>query len=278
MRWAWARALAGALALFTTTGRVEAEPGSSAPPVATGAPEATGAAPAATPPLTGDASELPARPPVHQSLQQANRGGPPIPADAREKLPPVPRGPYVHDGLFMRLAVGPGLFQGSSGTSPDSRSFSAGSVSIDAAIGGAPGRGFILGAAFQTNRFFSLSSSDDIVDGDEPDLSGVSFSVSGLSIFADYYPEPTDGLHFLGSLGLGWLDVSRPGSSADRSPNGPLLGLGGGYEWFVGPNISLGVLLRGSLGLFSVRETTPSGVSTSVTAFIPALLATATYN
>jgi hypothetical protein len=193
-------------------------------------------------------------------------------------LPPVPRGPYVHDGLFMRLAVGPGLFQGSSGTSPDSRSFSAGSISIDAAIGGAPGRGFILGAAFQTNRFFSLSSSDDIEDGDEPDLSGVSFSVSGLSIFADYYPEPTDGLHFLTSLGLGWLDVSRPGASEERSPNGPLLGLGGGYEWFVGPNISLGILLRGSLGLFSVRETTATGASTSVTAFIPVLLATATYN
>ena len=280
MKRAWARAFAGALALFAPSAIVKADPASPAPSAAPGGPEAVHAESIVVPPLTGNASELPAPPPAHQTLQpgRSAQGGGPIPADTRQGVPPVPRGPYVHDGVFFRLSVGPGLFQGSSGNSPDSRSFSAGAVAIDGAIGGSPGRGFILGAAFQTNRFFSLSSSDDIEDGDEPDLSNVSFSVSGLSMFADYYPEPTDGLHFLASVGPGWLNVSRSGDNSISDPSGVLLGLGGGYEWFVGPNISLGVLLRASLGLFSVHETTSIGPATSVTVFIPALLATATYN
>lgn len=279
MKRARGRAFAGALALLSISVTAPADPASPAPSAVSG-PEAVPAAPAVALPPTGDASELPARPPVYQSMREggAAGGGQPIPADARETPPPVPRGPYVHDGLFFRVSLGPGLFQGSSGNSPDYRSFTAGAVAIDAAIGGAPGRGFILGAAFQTNRFFSLSSSDEIEDGDEPNLSDVSFSVTGLSLFADYYPEPTDGLHFLASVGMGWLGVSRSDDFSERDPSGVLMGLGGGYEWFVGPNFSLGVLLRGSLGLFSVSETGTNGSSTSVTVFIPALLATATYN
>ena len=277
MRCAWARAVALALASFAIAERVGAAEPSAAPPAASDAAEATPPAPGVVPPLTGNDAELPAHPPVHQMVR-IGADASPIPSDTPPPVAKVPRGPYVHDGVFARLAVGPGLFQGSAGNAPDSRSFSAGSVTIDAAFGGSPGRGFVIGGAFQTNRFFSLSSADDIQDGDEPDLSGVSFSVTGVSVFADYYPDPVDGLHVLASIGLGWLDVSRSGDTSEKSPSGPLLGLGGGYEWFVGPNISFGVLLRGSLGLFSVKETTTSSTSTSVTAFIPALLATATYN
>jgi hypothetical protein len=273
------RAFAGALALLSISATALADPASPAPSAAPDSPAADQPAPAVALPPTGDESELPAHPPVYQSMQGGRAaGGPPIPADARQTSPPVPRGPYVHDGVFFRVSVGPGLFQGSSGTSPDFRSFTAGAVSIDAAVGGSPGRGFVLGAEFQTNRFFSLSSSDDIEDGDEPNLSDVSFSVSGLGMFADYYPEPTDGLHFLASIGIGWLDVSRSNNSSERNPSGVLMGLGGGYEWFVASNFSLGVLLRGNLGLFSVEEVSVNGSSTSVTVFIPSLLATATYN
>jgi hypothetical protein len=275
MKWPRARAPAGALALFVISSIARAQPASPAPSAAPGEADLMHPAMQVTPPLTGDESELPARPPAHQSMH-GGRGGP-IPDDAQASSPRPARGPYVHDGVFLRLAVGPGLFQASSGNEPDSRSFSAGAVSIDAAIGGSPARGFVLGGAFQTHRLFSLTSSDDVLDGDEPDLSDVSFSVSGIGLFADYYPEPTDGLHFLASVGMGWLDVSRPDTSSERNPSGVLLGLGGGYEWFIGPTVSLGVLLRGNLGLFSVSETNTS-TSTSVTVFIPALLATVTYN
>jgi hypothetical protein len=189
---------------------------------------------------------------------------------------PVPRGPYVHDGVFARLSVGPGWFQASSGSSADTRTFSGGAVSFDAAVGGAPIRGFIFGAEFQTSRVFALSSSDAMVNGNEPDLGDTRFSVTSVSVFADIYPDPTDGLHFLAAIGTGWLDVSHSHTEDSPTPTGPVLSAGGGYEWFVGPNISLGVLLRANLGLFSVNETGNS--STTVTAFVPALLAEATYN
>ncbi|HEX3594839.1 MAG TPA: hypothetical protein VHU80_07055, partial [Polyangiaceae bacterium] len=97
----------------------------------------------------------------------------PVTIAERDAGPPskATRGPYVHDGVFARLAVGPGWFQASSGSAADTRRFSGGAVSIYAAVGGAPSRGFVIGAEAQTNRVFSLSSTDTVVDGDEPDLS-----------------------------------------------------------------------------------------------------------
>jgi hypothetical protein len=197
--------------------------------------------------------------------------------DTGTAAPPVPHGAYVHDGVFLRAGVGPGLFQAWSGSTADTRTFDGGTVSIDAAVGGAPVRGFIIGAEFQTDRVFSLSSTDRIVNGNEPDLSDTRFSTNSLAIFLDGYPDPTDGLHFIGSIGVGWLDVAHSHSGSTPSPTGLLLSLGAGYEWFVGPNLSLGVLLRGNLGLLGVNET-QSPSSTSVTTFVPSLLATITYN
>jgi hypothetical protein len=200
-----------------------------------------------------------------------------MPGRAEDAAPAKPHGPYVHDGLFARLAVGPGLFQASSGSSGDTRTFSGGAVSIDAALGGSPSRGFIIGGEAQTNRVFSLSSHDEKIDGDEPDLSDTRFSVTSIGVFAELYPDPTDGLHFMAAIGTAWMSVSHSRSGDGRSPTGPIFSAGGGYEWFVGPNLSLGVLLRANLGIFTVDEV-GNGSTTSVTTFIPALLAGATYN
>lgn len=218
-------------------------------------------------PDTGNPADLPERPPARPGMMRARQ-------DA--SVAPAPRGPYVHDGVFARLSVGPGLFAAWSGRSPDTRTFSGGAVAIHGAVGGTAARGFVIGGELQTNRVFSLSSTDSVIDGDEPDLGDTRFSVTSLGLFFDFYPVPTDGLHLLASAGAGWLDVSRSGASP-ATPAGPLLALGAGYEWFVGPNISVGLMLRGNLGLFSVRETTTNG-SVAVTTFIPVLLATATYN
>jgi hypothetical protein len=217
-------------------------------------------------PQTGDPTDLPPRPP-------ARARGMPVP-DTATPSPPAPHGAYVHDGVFLRAGVGPGLFQAWSGRSADERTFNGGTVSIDAAVGGSPVRGFVIGAEYQTERVFSLSSTDSVVNGNEPDLSGTRFSTNSLAIFLDGYPDPTDGLHILGSIGVGWLDVA-PGNTP--SPTGLLLSAGAGYEWFVGPNVSLGVLLRGNLGVLGVNET-GSASTTSVVTFVPSLLAVFTYN
>jgi hypothetical protein len=243
---------------------------------AQGAPDAPDPAPVpeAPPPPTGDPSRLPPLPPTYP--MQRLPGAAPTRLDAMTP-PPVQRGAYVHDGLFLRLSVGPGVFHTSTGVAPDNRSYDGGVVTLDAAIGGAAARGWIIGGAYQMSRVFSLSVTDDVVDGDEPDASRLDFTVHSLSVFVDFYPDPMDGLHFLAALGEGWLDVSRRSSSDDgRSPSGLMVGAAAGYEWFVGPSFSLGLLARANIGFFSVDENLSN--STAVTTFVPSLLATATYN
>jgi len=246
-----------------------------AAPLPAPAPEAP-LQPAANPPApapdTGDPTELPSRAPVRQS-ERASK----VPSPDLGLVRKVPHGAYVHDGLFIRFAVGPGIFQSSTGRSPDTRNYSGGVVSIDGAIGGAVVPGVVIGADLQTSRVFSLSATDAVIDGDEPDLNGVRFAMNSISLFLDYYPVPTDGLHFLASIGDGWLDVTRRNTSSSTTPQGVLLTAGAGYEWFVSQSFSLGVLFRADLGLFNVDETT-TGTSTGVTTFVPALLASVTYN
>jgi hypothetical protein len=253
-----------ALGLLATEPLAFAQPDAPVPPPS----DMPAPSQATSPPETGNPAELPARPPARVTG---------VVADTGAASQAAPRGAYVHDGVFVRAGVGPGLFQAWSGSSADTRNFSGGTVSIDAAVGGAPIRGLVIGAEFQTDRVFSLSSTDRVVNGNEPDLSDTRFSTNSLAIFLDGYPDPTDGLHFLGSIGVGWLDVAHSHSGDTPSPTGLLLSLGAGYEWFVGPNVSLGVLLRGSVGVLGVNETS-SASTTSVTTFVPSLLAVVTYN
>ena len=192
-----------------------------------------------------------------------------------------PRGAYVHDGFFVRAAVGPGFFAGWSGTAPDTRHFTGVTMSVDLAVGGTPARGLIIGGAYQMAHVFALAAKDDVINGNEPSLNGVTFSLVALGVFADYYPDPEEGLHFLGFVGTGELGVSRPNNNntgTTASPGGVVVAAGGGYEWFVGQNLSIGVLARATLGLLSVQETFSTNQDTSVTAVIPSLLATGTYN
>jgi hypothetical protein len=188
------------------------------------------------------------------------------------------RGAYIHDGFFIRVSLGPGFFAGWSGTSPDTRHFTGVTMSLDVAVGGTPARGFVIGGAYQTAHAFALSAKDDVINGNEPSLDGVTFSLGALGVFADYYPDPEDGLHFLGFVGTGELAVTRRNNTRTANPGGSVLALGGGYEWFIGPNLSLGVLARANLGILTVQETFSTGRDTNVTVFIPSLLATGTYN
>ncbi len=294
------RALGMLAALLAATASARAEPQAApAPTTSPSGPAPPATPPSATPATPGSVPEVAApptsderapapaapgpamgAPPLTTPLAEAARPAPPLSPDvaARAAPRPVPRGRYVHDGIFARASVGPGLFFGWSGTSPDSRHYLGGTVSIDVSVGGAPARGVIIGAGYQTSRVLALSSSDAIVDGDEPSFDGVRFALDSLSLFVDYYPDPEGGLHFLASIGTGWLDVSRSNAPDGPSPSGLILSAGGGYEWFVGPNISLGLLARATLGVLSVRETFTTNSATDVTALVPALLATGTYN
>jgi hypothetical protein len=201
-------------------------------------------------------------------------GPPPTPPPAQ---PLRGHEPYVHDGFFARLAVGPGLFRAWTSTSPDTRHFSGGAVAGELSLGGTPGKGFVIGGSVLLNSVFALSSKDDVIDGDEPSLAGVSFSLDAVGPFVDFYPDPKSGLDFHFFLGTGWLATTRPGAPNVDEPSGIVVSGGGGYDWFVAEQLSLGVHARLTVGSLSVNESS-GATSTSVTALVPALLVAGTYH
>jgi hypothetical protein len=172
--------------------------------------------------------------------------------------------------FFGSFALGPGLFHAASGASTDSRTFSGGSVSGLLAVGARTKRGLVIGAAYSHDGVFSLSSEDEVVDGDEPDLSDVRFSLSMLAFFLDIYPNGDVGPHIELLIGLANLNTSRGDDTELDDPSGLGGSAGFGYNFRAGKNTTLGAMLRLVYAPLSVDE----GSGTQVETLIPALLFT----
>jgi hypothetical protein len=278
----------GAL-LLSATARAEAPPATAA----------SSAAPVAAEPLAGEpAPVMPASegaPPSDAPVEEESPAEPPAPAEpAPLAQPPAPAraavapgttlAPAPRDaassptgrrrGFFIEAAMGPGFFFART-SAADARTFTGGSLAVQVALGGTIARGFVLGGAYMHDEIFGMSSSDEITDGDEPNLDGVGFSLQRVGLFGDFFPDPTGGLHFQGFAGLGVLNTRRRGVSAD-DPDGPILSLAGGYSWRLGSSSYVGALVRLTAAPFSSSETTQGEDSTNVVT--PALLGTATFH
>jgi len=141
--------------------------------------------------------------------------------------------------------LGLGVGFGGALVSSDSKSigdysFGGGTGAFDLWIGGTPTSGVAMGAALSG---VGVGSSQRSVDGNR--VSGdVSASTVLLAYFVDVFPDPQRGLHFGGALGLasGAAKVQDSG----REFQGAGLGLQafGGYDFWVGPQWSLGCMLR----------------------------------
>jgi hypothetical protein len=174
--------------------------------------------------------------------------------------------------FFAHLALGAGYFHASSGAQEDRRTFSGGTFSGQLAMGGRIGRKTLIGGAYLHDEVFGLSSSDEVLDGDEPKLQGVSFALWAIGFFADVPVAVDPGLHFQMLLGIGTLAVARDDAGDIDDPSGLLVNLGVGYDFRVGRHLALGALLRASYSPQDVEENS----GTNVLAFVPALLLTAT--
>lgn len=187
---------------------------------------------------------------------------------------PGPASPPKRSKFHAGFGAGPGLLVAHSGAASDTRSFSGGSVSFGVSIGGRIGRHFVLGGAYLRDQIFSLSSKDERVDGDEPDLDGISFAYSAIGVLGEIYFMERGGPRLELFVGQGFLDVRGRSSTRIDDPSGALLGAGVGYDFPVSPDVSLGVLLRVNSAQFDVNESS----GTDVDSLIPALLFTATLN
>ena len=159
---------------------------------------------------------------------------------------------------------------------------------FDLAVGGATqNHSWAEGAAFV--HYVPSPDADDMqatiggyfdLNGDVG-FDGLSFALLGP--FIDYYPNPRQGLHLLGSIGLGILAMGDgtlrnstyvPFQDHAGAGVGVLAGLG--YEWRVDDKWSLGALAR-------VTYAAPSGEDDDNAAWqhhlwLPALLVTVTMN
>lgn len=138
-------------------------------------------------------------------------------------------------------------------------------------FGGRVGRSrhFAIGGAFLLDRVYALRAHDSVIDGDEPHVDDLSFSLWSLGFLVDFAPDPDLGLHFQGMAGLASIWVSRDAGDPD-DPTGVMGSLGVGYDFPATGRLALGGLLRVTYAPLEVSETT----STKVNAFVPALLLT----
>jgi len=142
---------------------------------------------------------------------------------------------YNHDGFYFRFSTGFGYAR-FSGTGPN------GNVSIyDAAtlgtiaLGGTIAPGLVLAGSLG-----AVSITETTLRG-APGSPGVDASQVHIAALLDWFPKPSDGWHVGATLGFG--GASMKGANADGTGATVVAGLFGGYDWWIGPQWSLGSAL-----------------------------------
>ncbi len=172
---------------------------------------------------------------------------PPTADDIRVRsmeLPPL--GAYVHDGFYLRLALGGGGAFETMGLSGDAEAGSCRvggpAVAFDLAMGGTLGSGFVLGGVLST-MYFAKQQRGRLPMPEAEVRDEHAASLSTIGILADWYPDPSKGFHAQAVLGAGVLRLSDTADS-DYAPSGTAISAGLGHEWWLGPEASLGILAR----------------------------------
>lgn len=177
-------------------------------------------------------------------------------------------GVRTHDGFYLQLTGGLGYVSTSVSGGGDS---TMGGLALDTSlmIGGSPMPGLAIGGGFFMDYMPSPSVSAGGMDVDIGLTSQYFLGILGL--FADFYPDPADGLHFQAYAGWGGLESSFDGNVGGSDPTGLVLSVAGGYDVWIGDELSAGVLLRFAYGALS-----NNGIDGTTIA--PAILGTLTYN
>jgi hypothetical protein len=151
---------------------------------------------------------------------------------------------------FFEIGVGPGWFHAGAGSEVDGRTIEGIALATELALGGKLSRSFAIGGAYIRDDSFELSAQDEVIDGDEVTLDGVSMTFGMLAFFADWHPIGDDGIHLRGALGIGTMGADYPappgagGGTTTASDNVIGWSFGCGYHRRVVRSFSIGVLAR----------------------------------
>ena len=185
--------------------------------------------------------------------------------------------PRTHDGFQLRLAPGLGYLSDSDSisgggfTSPD-LSIHGIAPAFELFVGGSLAPGLALGGTF---NFMIASGPSASVGGQSVTASSdVKMNFFTIGPYVDYYLDPAQGFHLLGTLGFATMNLSNNTSSSTAS-TGFGLGLGAGYDWWVSDEWSIGIL-----GRFNYAHMTYSagGATRSDNMIAPAIEFSAAFN
>jgi hypothetical protein len=158
-------------------------------------------------------------------------------------------------------------------------SLSAGSLDLDATLGFTVSPGFTIGAMFYLSALPGPGAS---IQG-APSVPTGSLTLPGVGPFIDYYFDPTKGIHIQAAVGYTFLLAEQSCTSAgcmssnnlleDYSGSAVSVLAGIGYDWWIAPSFSMGLLAR--VGYTSGSMTDPSNFKLDLQAPALSLLATA---
>jgi hypothetical protein len=205
--------------------------------------------PAPPPPPPPAGGQPPPPPVVYQPGPQPQPYGYGAPPPPPPPPPAPPPGDYLHDGFYLRFALGGGGFTAKGGLEPASTygdyKISGGGVGMDLAIGGSPVPGLTIGGEY----LFQQAVKPTVEAGNVSVTSPNNLNFGLIGPFIDWYPDPEGGFHFGGTLGLAFLGVSNQDGSTSTNSDGStntITGGGGalgvGYDFWVGRQLSLGIL------------------------------------
>lgn len=182
-------------------------------------------------------------------------------------------GERTHDGFFLRLGLdfGP-LILNEEGEGLGEADYSGLHVGSDLLLGGTPVDGLVIGGFLTAAR-----TSDPTVKagGGEATLDGT-LIFAGIGAFVSYYLDPQQGFHLQGRFGFAALDfITDDGRSGGNDPTGIMLGLGAGYDFWIGSEWSVGPFAR---VLYAPLSSESGGVTVDYTYIFPSIGAAFTYH
>ena len=152
---------------------------------------------------------------------------------------PAP-GARSHDGVFVRLALGPGylaLVGKKSTTAPGAQGHIRGtSAALDTAVGFAVNDNLIL-----FGELLMSVAPGPSLERVRTELSDPMLDALGLGCGASYYLDPSN-IHFTAAVLATQLELRGRGSADETETTGTGLGLhlSAGKEWWVADNVALG--------------------------------------
>jgi hypothetical protein len=210
---------------------------------------------------------------VAEPAPQAPPGatGAPAGTDVDAQPPPQPyKSPH---GLFFQAGIGGGALYGSNRGDADRRSFTGVGLSWHLLFGGTMQRRWAGGAGIAREHIPSPRAHDSVIDGDEPNLDQVSFSLDSLVAFVDYHPFQ-HGFHALGQFGFALFSADRGTGLQVARDASVVASLGAGYDLQLQESLSVGALAQVT---YTQQEMWEGTGPVNLSLVFPSLVLTAAY-